>query len=366
MKVGVLTLRFHSNFGFIMQAYAMQYVIKQLGHEPYTYYTKVVEEKRINKAKQVIKNCLLKLIRKYNGPVIPHWPTNEDYEIIDTYTNQFVFDNIALTPYFSSIKELERYDHRCFEAFIVGSDQVWREEFSLNIPTYYFDFVKHPAKKISYAASFGVSKIDYPKSLINKCKRLIRDFSFVSVREKEGVTICRENFGVDAVQVLDPTMLVDDKQYSSLADKSTKKYPDKYIITYILDETNKSTEFVAKLSKQLDLPVVNILSYKKGKIVTPYPSIYDILKGFRDADFIVTDSFHASVFSILFNRQFCVLKNPYRGISRITTLLNTFCISDRIVDDTLPTNQIDFYNINKMLIGKRTDSLSLFNKVLNE
>lgn len=211
MKVGVLTLRFHSNFGFIMQAYAMQYVIKQLGHEPYTYYTKVVEEKRINKAKQVIKNCLLKLIRKYNGPVIPHWPTNEDYEIIDTYTNQFVFDNIALTPYFSSIKELERYDHRCFEAFIVGSDQVWREEFSLNIPTYYFDFVKHPAKKISYAASFGVSKIDYPKSLINKCKRLIRDFSFVSVREKEGVTICRENFGVDAVQVLDPTMLVDDK-----------------------------------------------------------------------------------------------------------------------------------------------------------
>lgn len=256
MKVGVLTLRFHSNFGFIMQAYAMQYVIKQLGHEPYTYYTKVVEEKRINKAKQVIKNCLLKLIRKYNGPVIPHWPTNEDYEIIDTYTNQFVFDNIALTPYFSSIKELERYDHRCFEAFIVGSDQVWREEFSLNIPTYYFDFVKHPAKKISYAASFGVSKIDYPKSLINKCKRLIRDFSFVSVREKEGVTICRENFGVDAVQVLDPTMLVDDKQYSSLADKSTKKYPDKYIITYILDETNKSTEFVAKLSKQLDLPVV--------------------------------------------------------------------------------------------------------------
>lgn len=366
MKVGILTLRFHSNFGFIMQAYAMQQIVKQLGHEPYTYYTKVTEENWFNKVKRIIKNLLLKIFGKYKGPIIPRWLSNSDYDIIDVNTNKFIADNISLTPYFDSIKLLQRYDHSSFGAFIVGSDQVWREEFSLNIPTYFLDFIQHPSKKIAYAASFGVSKIDYSLFQIFKCKKLIKEFSLVSVREKEGVDICKKVFNIEAVQVLDPTMLVDVGRYNELADRSTKTYPSSFLFTYILDDDTHVQDFVGNASRQLGFPVINALEYKKSDIVTPYPSIYDLLKGFRDAEYVITDSFHASVFSILFHKQFCVLKNPYRGISRLTTLLTTFGLSDRITETGIPARVINYSYVDQVLSLKRIDCIKLLNEALNE
>ena len=202
MKVAILTLRFHSNFGFIMQAFAMQHIVRQLGHDPYTYDTRIEVPSTYIKIKQAIKNIILKIAGRYDGPIFWRYPSVEVRNKLDANTNKFISENIQLTEYCRNINEIRLYNNEEFEAFIVGSDQVWREEFSLNIPTYFFDFVRHDAKKIAYAASFGTSVLDFTTETRKKCKGLIKQFSLVGVRESEGVRICKEEFNIDAVQVL--------------------------------------------------------------------------------------------------------------------------------------------------------------------
>lgn len=373
MKVAILTLRFHSNFGFIMQAYAMQNVIRKLGHDPVSYYTKIEETPVINKIKQTIKNVIKKVTKGSKEPVFWYWPTKEDYEIIDKHTNEFIRDNIVLTPYLKGFREIENYDNDKFDAFIVGSDQVWRASFSLNIPTYFFRYLSESRKKMAYAASFGIPQLDYTKKEIEECGKLLSSFKIVTVREDDAVDICNKEFGVNAVSVLDPTLLLPKEEYYEMAEKGNLLNEGRpYIFAYILESTPHIEEYIKKIEKMYHLPVVNILppnyefSSKKQIESLIYPPIYDILRGFRDAEFIITDSFHGTAFSINLNKKFSVFIHKHRGSSRIPSILKNFEITKRVESYDFSDGIINFDNVNRILEEKRNYAIKLLKDFFDE
>lgn len=372
MKVGILTLWFHSNFGFIMQAYALQKVIKDMGHEPYHYYTRVEQKPFINKAKQTIKNLICKMSKSYSGPIFYYWPTEKDYEIIDKNTNDFIREHIKLTPYFKSIEELTSYDTSSFDAFIVGSDQVWRAEFSLNISTYFFDFLPEGKRRMSYAASFGIPQLDYTEKEKNICKGLISKFNNVTVREEDAVDLCKNEFGVDATCVIDPTLLIEKDHYINLADRGELINNGKpFIFAYILEYNQDIKDYLKVVSEKYNLPIINLLppnyyfSSKANLSNLVYPPIYSLLRGFRDAEFIVTDSFHGTAFSINMNKKFAVFNHKQRGSSRITSLLDTFGLGNRLESDDFRDGIIDYCRVNSILEKKRKDAISILQSFFN-
>lgn len=366
MKVGILTLRFHSNFGFIMQAYAMQKVLKEMGHEPYHYYTRVEQTSYLNRFKQTIKNGIDILFKGKQTPLFYYWPSNKDYDVIDKYTNEFINEHIQLTPYFKNVKELSSYDTSKFDAFIVGSDQVWREQFSLNITTYFFDFVPEEKPRMSYAASFGIPQLDYTDQEKRICKELLSKFKIVTVRESDAVDICKKEFGVEAKCVLDPTLLIKKDVYSHLADRGAILNDGKpYIFAYILEYNDSINQFIKEASEKYNLPVINLLpenysfSSRSNLNSLVYPPIYDILRGFRDAEFVITDSFHGTAFSIILNKVFSSYIHPHRGSSRITSILSMLDLNDRLENMGFSGDAIDYSRINKILETKREESIEV-------
>lgn len=377
MKVCILTYRLHSNFGFLMQAYALQETVKALGHEPYTVDIRVKPLFFTEKIKQIIKSVLLYISRKTGFLSLP-WITAEEQSYIDQYTWSFVTKYLQLTPPVNSIRDLKRLLGNRYDFYLVGSDQVWRKEYCPNLPSYFLDFVQCDKKRASYAASFGVSDPSYPPKMIEKCKKQLSKFSAVSVRESDGVNICRELFGITAEQVLDPTLLLDKMKYVKLIEPidawSLPSCP--FILAYILDKTPEKLHLVKEISHRQKMEVyyikpedINEVGIKRIEECI-YPPVSVWLSAFERSSFVITDSFHGTVFSIIFRKQFVALNNPQRGSSRIKSLLHDFSLENRLVP--LEGNKgdqfevIDYSKIDNRLAEKKEKSVSFLKKVLNE
>lgn len=377
MKVCILTYRLHSNFGFLMQAYALQQVLRTLGHDPYTVDIRVKPLSTYDKIKQIIKYVLLHISRMIGYSSLP-WITMKEQAYIDQHTWKFIKEHLQLTPPINSIKDLKREIGNQYDYYLVGSDQVWRKEYCPDIPSYFFDFVADAKRRASYAASFGVSTPEYPPQMIAKCRELLAKFSAVSVREADAVRICHEMFGVSAVHVLDPTLLLTKSDYMKLINpKDEFQLPSStFILAYILDNTSTKKQFIEHTSKQRKSSVFyikpqNLCDVGKKRIEECiYPSISTWLRAFEKADFIITDSFHGTVFSIIFQKQFIVLDNPQRGSSRMKSLLNDFSLENRLLSpngrNDLIFEQIDYGNVNTILSEKQNKSVDFLKRVLNE
>jgi polysaccharide pyruvyl transferase WcaK-like protein len=203
-------------------------------------------------------------------------------------------------------------------------------------------------KRVAYAASFGTSELEYESDLLRRCLDLLRRFDAVSVREESGVRMCSEWFErEDAVHVLDPVMLLDAERYKTLASDAAEHPAKDKIATYILDkDTHKQS-------------VVEFISSKAGKSVhdlsvSPYdrsmplqsrvvPSVEQWLAGFADADFIVTDSFHGCVLSIMMHKRFVAVGNSSRGMARMQSLVNMFGLDQRLVHGIDPEDDGEFF-----------------------
>ena len=377
MKVCILTYQLHSNFGFLMQAYALQQIIRKLGHEPYTVNIRVRPLSLRANIKHLIKSLLLHLLRLIDYSPL-YWITTKEQTYIDQHTWRFVKGHLQLTPPINSIKDLKHVIGNLYDFYIVGSDQVWRKEYCPDIPSYFLNFVSDYKKRASYAASFGVSTPGYSPQMIAKCKKLLAKFSAVSVREADGVKICREIFGIPAVHVLDPTLLLEKFDYMKLINPADKfQLPSStYILAYILDNSFEKKQFIEYISKQRHSSVFYIkpkevyeVGYKHIKDCI-YPSISTWLIAFEHADFIVTDSFHGTVFSIIFKKQFVVFDNPQRGSSRMKSLLNDFSLEKRLVfpDEKNEMNfeQIEYNKISTIILEKRKESINFLKSVLDE
>ena len=373
MKVGILTLRLHSNFGFLMQSYALQKIVRDFGHEPFHFYIKEEPLKGSEKIIGFFKKIIRNTVSGTHYPLFSYSPTMADMSIKDKNTWDFINRRLSLTSYIPSLttskaKQIEKYD-----AYIVGSDQVWRREYTDDITCYFFSFVPDGVRRMSYAASFGTKDLMYTSKQLNDCKHLLKKFDYVTVREDDGVRICKDYFDCEASKVLDPTLLLSSDDYKELIEDSETPFCDKpYIFTYILRPNQEKLDFIERFSKDRNMMVINIMPQTFEKVGRKqlsdciYPSISTWLKGFSQAEFVLTDSFHASVFSIIFNKQFYVINDKVGGVTRIPSLLSTFNLTGRYAKDYDGTTEmIDFVKVNHRREELRKDSLSFFESFFN-
>lgn len=372
MKIGILTLPISDNYGGILQAVALYRLLYTQGHEVVLIYKEVHQILW----KKVIKNILSKIPfydfknLKSNRKYYNAWQKRKEFHRSFIEKEIFIISKNLYTK-----QELEDFVKKeKFDAVIVGSDQVWRKEYinDLYYQSYFLDFVDgSKTKKIAYAASFGKDHWE-SKDDINDVSELLKDFSAISTRESSGVDICRNSFRYyDAKHVFDPTLLMSKKFY---IDEVIAKYDISNIIqgglvTYVLDEANEKKEIIAFVKNSLDIKNTHHLKGFNSSNTTY--SVPEWLASFAYADFVVTDSFHGMVFSIIFEKNFVVIGNHDRGLDRFTSLLSLLGLESRLlfsVDDVNDNNivDIDYGTIKQKLAENQAMSLDFLMNSLNK
>lgn len=373
MKIGILTLPLHTNYGGILQAYALMKVLSDMGHDV-TLLDK--ERKNVGVSWKLPLLIIYRLIKKYvlkkhNVFILSEAKSKKEYPIISQYTQVFIERNISsrlLLPSLLSIKEED------FDAIVVGSDQIWRPKYYPEIENAFLAFTKGwNIKRIAYAPSFGTNNWEYTTTQTVKCGNLLKDFHAVSVREKSAISLCTSNFTVTPVHVLDPTMLLNKEDYLKVSNYEGRR--NRGVLTYILDETVDTTRLVKEVSNVYDWPIFRTNSRTEDKSAPLNeriaPPVEEWINGFADADFVITDSFHACVFSILFNKPFLVFGNKSRGLARFSSLLSIFDLENRLVlsyDKTVlekTKGEINWKKVNDILDFQRKKSLNFLTSALN-
>lgn len=354
MRVAILTLPFHSNYGGILQAYALQTVLKRLGHEVVIvdadhFYHRPWWRQQIALVAYLFRKYLLWQETVY----VDLWKADHRKRLKEKRMRQFISAHMNILK----VNDLRMDFPRDIDAVVVGSDQVWRNRYfswsyNCGIENAYLAFLEtKPIKRIAYAASFGTGEWEYTEEETQRCAELLKRFDAVSVREFSGVKLCREKMGYsDVVRMPDPTLLLSSEDYRQLfARRKNKQKTAPYILYYVLDETSETRTVAEKIASEHGLVIKSITGDKetilprKGNL-----PVEDWLRGIDEAKYVFTDSFHACVFSIVFRKPFIVVGNQERGTSRFQSLLSTFGleknmltslkINDLRADYSLPEN----------------------------
>lgn len=364
MRIAILTLPLHTNYGGILQAYALQTVLERMGHEVKVLSPPPYKPRPIWIMPLVyVKRASEKI---FHNEDIPIFIPREDYSRKNT--EQFISSHINRHTV-SRWEELKGL----FDVYIVGSDQIWRPKYAdmfSGITNAFLEFASNwQITRIAYAPSFGTKEWEYSTEQTTICRNLIQLFDKVSVREDSGVELCNDKFGVIATHVVDPTMLLDLQEYTLLLENSETKPNKGQLMCYLLDKTNEKINLVSKLAEEKHMVFFDTLKEIDKSRVTGrdciQPSVEQWLRSIKDADLIVTDSFHACVFSIIFQKQFYVIPNEMRGNSRIESLLKMFDLSDRIIttSEKLNDNQIDYSPIQRRLDSFKEYSMQFLKNI---
>lgn len=375
MKIGILTQPLEHNYGGILQNYALQTVLSELGHEACTIN---IAGRRFQNPLRILASAAKRFFLRILGEdiKIKIWYTVKESNIISQATQQFVIKNVKTTDRIRKKVDSKLLEKYSFDAYIVGSDQVWRPRYSPQLATYFLDFLKNDTsvKKIAYAASFGVSDWEFTNVQNKKYGSLLKQFDAVSVREDTAIDLCDRYFGLYPIHVLDPTMLLNREIYISLAVKENVKENKGNLFTYILDKGIEKNRIVELVSQKYDLNAFSVMqkiNYLEDGDINDrvFPPVEEWIRGFVDAQFVVTDSFHGTVFSILFNKPFIAIVNKGRGLTRFTSLLKLFQLEDRMVDsfdnfnfDSF--NEIDWNKTNAILNYEKHKSLQFLREHL--
>lgn len=247
-----------------------------------------------------------------------------------------------------------------FDLYIVGSDQVWRPRYAGDPEPYFFSFLEGSgARRISYAASFGAGDCEYTREQRMRCGELLAGFEGVSVREDTAVGQCREYFGCDrAVHVLDPAMLLTADDYRTLFTAGSA--PSDTLYCYLFRVKPGARHILQDFAERHNLRVVRTTdrpNAARGKM----PGIGEWLAGLHEARYVITDSFHACVFCILFHKPFAAYINRSRGSARIHSLLKQFGLESRILssglqDISMLDTPIDWEAVDRILERRRAES----------
>lgn len=378
-KLGLVCVT-NYNFGSILQTFALQQTVRRMGysteivayHEPFIAKIGRLRNKEyaINKFKGLYKSLCLKFLRN-SGKV--------DYKERERSFKNFIIERFAFSRLCTSKSQLTQLAME-YESIILGSDQVWHP---VNIYMDFFtlNFVPESINKIAYAPSFGVSQL--PTVYKNRYCNYINRFQHLSAREEQGVKLISELTGREAAWVCDPTILLTSNDWNQfLSDKI--KYNQKYIFCYFIGNNPKQRKLARQFANSKGLKVLGLLhidQYIKDDELyvdfSPYnvgPS--EFLYLLHHAEFVFTDSFHATVFSLLFHRSFYVFNRFANGkgtstTSRIDSLLKIANTHDRMMKDTFTINdlnsvsEIDFRAVDKKLQSIRELSLSYLAKSLS-
>lgn len=359
MKIGILTLPLHTNYGGILQAYALQTVLDRMGHEVHV--INLDRTPRLYSTTSVIKHFIIMVLSSIKRHKIYKFydirkedrKRYRDYLIKSKYTQQFIekyIHNYWVQNYISDIVSAD------FDAIVVGSDQIWSPIHARaigGVTNAFLPFLTcNKVRRISYAASFGkdIWKYSHQDTII--AKQAIKGFTSVSVRESSGIKLCKDYLEVEATQQIDPTLLLEASDYKSLLKLETVEKSNGNMLVYLIDSSSEKDAIVDYIENILFMHrfVVNSraedYNNKNLKIEDCIqPPVENWLRGFMDADFVVTDSFHACAFSIIFKKQFVVIGNAERGLTRFQSLMTMLDINNRIVSSLQEVMKLDLADI---------------------
>lgn len=356
MKIGIVTQPILDNYGCALQNFALQHTLRRLGHQPVT--IDFIPQMSLYR---YLKNRLKTRWHNLRNSAKKPLPQSRDRRPRHPYFEAFVARHISTTPRVGKYTRRVA-QHEEFEAVITGSDQVWRPRYNPHtLHNMYLDFAPRGVIRLSYAASFGVDTWEYKSRQEQQCRGLAKQLHGVSVREAEGVDLCRRFLGVDAVEVLDPTLLLTADDYLHVcADVPRATTP--YIAAYILDLTPEAETFIRAEAERRG---AEVRIFGTGERIEY--SVEEWLALFRDAECVITDSFHGSVFSIIFRKEFVSIVNRQRGASRFHSLLGKFALTERIIDpknDQMPAHRIDWTLVENRLREWQQHSIDFITNTL--
>lgn len=351
MKIALIIFRIGHSHGSLLQTYALSNILKSLGHD-----VTIINRKDVISTKYLIKRTISNLYANFRGikkgpifykELLPPCIMRNMNSFVDKYYK----------PNLKEYSELS-LDEESFEVYMVGSDQTWRPKFVQSITYYYLDFIERfkNVKRIAYAPSFGTSEWEYTHEQTEKCRRLIKLFNAVSVREKGGVYLCNKYFDIVAEHVVDPTLLLHKEDYVRLFDSTLFTNNQSYIAYSILDRTEYKINLISEVCSLMEGEPLPIIEENRSEFYVETGVEY-WLEGIYKSKFVITDSFHATVFAIIMNVPFIVVANKFRGIDRIISLLEICGLCNRIVYENNKNNisNIIAETINWDLVNKRVD-----------
>lgn len=344
MKVGIVTITDNNNFGNRLQCYALFKVLKDMKYN-------VIEIQNDDKSLLLQIKRIVKKI--FTMDFIKNYKKNLRFR----YFNKKINRSNYIIDYNNPIEK----EH--FDAYIVGSDQVWNPKYGrlsnldvLNFKTF--------AKKVSYAASFGISKLNNSDQI--KLKYINR-FDSISVREKNGINILKDVTANKIIVTVDPTLLLSKNEWNNICEESIHHLNDEYIFVYFLGGIDKSTEdIINSYANNNHLTIINILD-KYNKYYNCGP--IEFVSFIKESKMVFTDSFHASVFSFIFNKPFIVFnrRETLTTSSRIDNFLDMFSIENRKFNGKEISKENINYNYEKsykLLEQKRKEGLSFIKNSL--
>lgn len=346
-KVGILTINDYSNYGNRLQNYAVQEVIMN-----YKYKVETIQNKKghYNKNyKVLLKNSIKNFIKKYSFK----------FEHIRDVKFLKFNKNINMSSIKIDSKHIDESLSKKFDYFITGSDQVWNPKFDRLSDIDLLEFADDN-QKISFSASFGINEL--PNEYKEKTEKALKSFKAISVREDVGKKIVEELTGRNDIEVLiDPTMLLSAEEWDKVSKKPKKLKLKKYILNYFLGELPKEWKReINRIAEENNCKIINILD-KNDPFYATGPSEFLYLE--KNAFLICTDSFHSSVFSIIYDTPFIVFDRKQKDVesmnSRIDTLLSKFNLTNRRFDGKIDSELLscDYTEAKKILKKEQKKSI---------
>ena len=385
-KVGLVICYFHKNYGSMLQAYATQFVFDKMGipneavycRDPHMYMTMPKTSYYFHKMTD--KDVLLDKIKRTRGMMI-HRLLKTDFYAEQSRRNekfkQFSESMFRVSHPYADRKELME-DTENYSAFVVGSDQLWSPA-NIDNDFYTLTFVPDCIPKIAYATSFGTASL--PKYQHRRARYFLNRFSSISVREETGKKLVESLSDRKAQVVLDPTLLLKREEWDRFSG-NVPKIEEKYIFCYFLGNNRNGRKYARRLKEKMGCRIVALLHMdeyiakdENFADIAPYDvGPVEFVNLIKNAEFVCTDSFHGTVFSIIFEKKFFSFNRFSKNSSistntRIDTLLGMLSLENRRKEgdeDVLRSvqDEIDYENVQKKLYVKRAEAFSYLEKAL--
>ena len=365
-KISTITFHASHNYGSCLQAYALQETIKKIANNKIEY--------EIINLRTPIQKEMYKLFfekkdfKSFVKSILFYKNKKELYkkqELFELFLNNY----LNLSKEYSSLEELEK-EQWSSDIYIAGSDQLWNK-YAIDFDwANYLEFIKK-GKKISYAASFGPRKQEWSKDEANRIKNNLKNFEYISVREKGSFDNVKKLIGVDAEVHVDPTLLLKKEEWEKIL-PNKKIYNKDYIFLYNLKD-KEYVKLAHKISKRLKLPVLISKDGKLEEIFYGFKRKFDVgplefLLLIKNAKLVLSSSFHGTIFSIIFHKPFFALKG--KDDFRIQTLLKKMNLENRSIDfndykeKCKEAYNLEFNEADKLLEEERKKSKEYLERVL--
>lgn len=358
MKIGIVSIHSAHNYGSVLQAYALQEELKKFSDdvEIINYRPKYFEEK--------YKMFSIGIYSNYKGIFnkIIHlaWRT---LMIKSRYTKYKKFENYIknrynLTKKYSTYEELKK-ENFDYDAVFCGSDQIWNTDITEGFDkTFYLGFCDNKVIKASYAASVARKEIDYKYE--EEYKKYISRLDFIALREESSKDIIQKYTEKPVMVTVDPTLLHKKEKWDEIAKESKLNLEDKYILVYVLEDNKEMVKIVNNIAEYLGLKVISVSKKKRFNNETILSDVgpEDFVKLFKNAEFVITNSFHGTVFSLLYEKKNCIIPHKTRG-TRMIDLMKKVGLENRIISDYSELNlieinkDIDYNLVNQKIENER-------------